>query len=147
VAHIEGEIIIRPPVEEVFDFIADERTEPRYNRRMVHAEKISQGAIGSGAQFRAEFETVGGRMPMTIEFTDYDRPRRLASVNRSAMMSTDGAISFTTVPDGTRMNWSSDVQPRGLLRLMSPLVSWLGRRQERKIWGNLKGLLERGDVA
>jgi hypothetical protein len=28
-AHIEGEILIRRPVEEVFDFVADERNEPR----------------------------------------------------------------------------------------------------------------------
>ena len=44
------------------------------------------------------------------------------------------------------MHWSWDVRPRGLLRLMSPLVSRVGRRQEREIWGNLKRLLERGDV-
>ena len=28
---IEGEIVIKRPVEEVFDFVADERNEPRYN--------------------------------------------------------------------------------------------------------------------
>jgi hypothetical protein len=27
---------------------------------------------------------------------------------------------------------------------MTPLVGWLGRRQEQKIWANLKRLLERG---
>lgn len=30
-AHVEGEIIINRPVEEVFDFVADERNEPHYN--------------------------------------------------------------------------------------------------------------------
>jgi hypothetical protein len=30
-ADINGEIIIHRPVEEVFDFVADERNEPRYN--------------------------------------------------------------------------------------------------------------------
>jgi hypothetical protein len=29
--HIEGEIVINRPVDEVFDFVADETTEPRYN--------------------------------------------------------------------------------------------------------------------
>ena len=83
---------------------------------------------------------------MTIEFTGYELPRRLASITRSTMMTTDGALSFGPVAGGTLMQWSWDVQPRGLLRLMSPLVSWLGRHQEREIWGNLKRLLERGDV-
>lgn len=143
---VEGEIIIQRPVEQVFDFVADERNEPRYNRRMVRSEKVSPGPIGVGAQFRAALATIGRTIPMTIEFTGYDRPRRLASVTRSAMMTTDGALTFAPVAGGTLMQWSWDVRPRGLLRLMSPLVSWLGRRQEREIWGNLKRLLERDDV-
>jgi hypothetical protein len=32
VALIEGQILIRRPVEVLFDFVADERNEPRYNR-------------------------------------------------------------------------------------------------------------------
>jgi hypothetical protein len=28
---IEGDVIIERPVDEVFDFVADERNEPRYN--------------------------------------------------------------------------------------------------------------------
>jgi len=32
---IEGEIIIKRTVEEVFDFCADESNEPRYNPRMT----------------------------------------------------------------------------------------------------------------
>ena len=147
VAHVEGEIMIQRPVEEVFDFVADERNEPRYNRRMVRAEKTSPGPIGLGSRCRAELETVRRTIPMTIEFTGDDRPRRLASLTRSAMMSTDGALSFTPVADGTRMRWSWEVRPRGVLRLMSPLVSRLGGRRELDIWGNLKRLLERGDVA
>jgi hypothetical protein len=30
-ARIEGEVLIRRPVEDVFDFVADERTEPIFN--------------------------------------------------------------------------------------------------------------------
>lgn len=41
VANVEGEKIIRRPVEEVFDFVADDYNESRYNRRMVRVEKIS----------------------------------------------------------------------------------------------------------
>jgi uncharacterized protein YndB with AHSA1/START domain len=34
VARIDGEIVIAAPVEQVFDMVADERNEPRYNPRM-----------------------------------------------------------------------------------------------------------------
>lgn len=141
-ARVEGEIIIRRAIEEVFDFVADERNEPRYNPRMLKAELISEGAVGLGARFRAELTTMGRTMPMTIEITGFDRPRRLASATHSTMMDTVGAITFDQAPGGTRMAWSWDVRPCGVLRLMPSVVRLLGRRQERSIWGNLKRLLE-----
>jgi hypothetical protein len=40
------------------------------------------------------------------------------------------------------MRWVGDVRPKGFLRLMSPMVGWMGRRQELRIWTSLKHLLE-----
>ena len=37
-ARIQGEVLIRRPVEEVFDFVADERNEPTYNPNMLAAD-------------------------------------------------------------------------------------------------------------
>jgi hypothetical protein len=85
-AQIEGDIVIERPVEEVFDFVADERHEPLFNPRMVHAKLIPQGPIGLGTRFRTERQTMGGTMPMIVEFTAYQRPWRLGSVTRSSMM-------------------------------------------------------------
>lgn len=141
-ARIEGEIVINRPVDEVFDFVADERNEPRYNPRIRSAEKLSPGPIGHGTRFRAEFAP--GRRPvaMTIELTGYQRPRRLASWTRLPRMDIRGALTFDPVPGGTRMRWSWDAEPRGVLKLTSPMVARIGRRQERDIWANLKRLLE-----
>jgi Polyketide cyclase / dehydrase and lipid transport len=143
-ARVEGETIINRPVEEVFDFVADERNEPRYNPRMRDAEQVSEGPIGVGTRFRTELETMGRTMPMVVEFTGFERPWRLGSVTRSSMMDTEGALTFEPVPGGTRMCWSWDVRPRGALKLMAPIVGVIGRRQEQSVWGNLKRLLESG---
>jgi len=145
-ARIEGEIMIERPVDEVFDFVADERNEPRYNPRMLSADLVSGEPIGSDSRFRAELKT-GPRtrtMSMIIEFTDFERPRRLASLTYSSMMETTGALTFEPQARGTLMRWSWDVRPRGPLRLLPPLVAQIGRRQEQRIWGNLKQLLESG---
>jgi hypothetical protein len=45
-ANISGEILINRPVEQVFDFVADQRNEPIYNPRMLRSEKITEGPIG-----------------------------------------------------------------------------------------------------
>jgi len=141
-ARIEGKIVINRPAEEVFDFVADERNEPRYNPRMLRADKLSPGPIGLGTRFRAEITSRRRPAEMTIENTGYERPRRLASTTRLSTMEIRGTLTFDPVPEGTRMQWSWHVEPRGVLKLMTPMVARMGQRQEQAIWASLKRLLE-----
>ena len=52
-SQISGELVIGRPIEEVFDFVADERNEPLYNSRMMTVEKLTDGPIGTGTRFLA----------------------------------------------------------------------------------------------
>jgi len=123
---IEGEVVIIRPVDQVFDFVADERNEPRYNSRMVRADKTSPGPIGRGSRFLAESAMLGRVVETTIEFTDYERPRLLGSTSRSVVRlikpvatKIEGTLTFDAVAGGTRMRWAWDVETRGVLKLMS----------------------------
>jgi hypothetical protein len=140
--HVEGQIMIRRPVDEVFDFVADERNEPRYNPQMRRAEQTSTGPIGVGTTFRAESTSRGRLVEMTITFTEYQRPRRLTSATHLSTMDIHGTLTFDPVPEGTRMRWSWNLKPRAMLKLMTPVIALIGRRQERTIWTGLKRYLE-----
>ena len=74
---------------------------------------------------------------MSVEFTAYDRPRRLVSVSKLSNMEIEGTLTFDPVPEGTRMRWSWDLAPRGILRLATPVIRLIGRREERTIWTSL----------
>lgn len=139
--HIEGEIAINRPVEEVFDFVADERNEPSYNRRMLRAEKTTPGPIGPATRFRAEFASRVIQVA-TTEITAYERPRRLASSTRMAAIDVQGTLTFEPVPEGTRMRWSWELEPRGPFKLLGPIIARVGRRQEAATWASLKRFLE-----
>lgn len=141
-AKIKGEIEIDRPVEVVFDFVADQTNEPRYNPRMVRAEKITSGSIGAGTRFRSAVTSRGRTAEMLIEFTRYERPTLLAST--TTMQQLDINYTLTFAPDGsrTRMRWSGQVRPKGAYKLMGPLITWIGIRQERRIWSSLKKHLE-----
>ena len=140
--HIQGDIVIGRPVEDVFDYVADERNEPTYNAQMRLAEKISDGPIGVGTQYRAEVVSGGRPVSMVIECTEFERPRRLASLTTMSSMDIAYTLTFESVREGTRMRWAGEIEPHGMLKLMGPLVAWMGRRQELRIWTGLKGLLE-----
>jgi hypothetical protein len=40
------------------------------------------------------------------------------------------------------MRWAWDVEPHGGVKLMGPMITLMGRRQERTIWSSLKRVLE-----
>jgi len=129
---IQGELVIHRPVHEVFDFLADERNEPRYNPRICRAEKLSPGSIGCGTRFRAEAVTLGRTTGMTIEYTAFERPRRLASSIHMPAAEIAGTLRFDPVANGTRMSWSWEVRPRGLYRLLTrSSPAWAAGRSRR----------------
>jgi uncharacterized protein YndB with AHSA1/START domain len=146
-AHIEGEITIARPPEDVFDFVADERNEPRFNPQMSSAEQLTPDPIGPGTRFRAQVTSRGRPLDMVIEYTAYERPRRLSSLTRMSAMDIRGTLTFDSVPEGTRMRWHWELAPHGFLRLLTPLVARMGRRQEAAIWAGLKRCLEEQELS
>src|SRR5512132_1072491 len=119
-AHIAGEVTIDAPADEVFDLVADERNEPRYNPRIVRAEKVSEGPVGRGARFVAEPKGRGAKGEMTLEVLEYDRPHRLQNVVRSSSLRVEGTLTVAEVKGGTRVGWDWDVGPAGAMRALSP---------------------------
>lgn len=67
---IEGETVIRRPIDVVFDFVADERNEPAYNPGMLRAEEVTDGPVGRGTRFHAAVKSMGRPLEMVIELTD-----------------------------------------------------------------------------
>jgi Polyketide cyclase / dehydrase and lipid transport len=142
-ATVRGEIVIGRPVDVVFDYAADQSNEPRYNPRMVHAEKITPGPVGKGTRFRSAVATGGRTAELLCEITACDRPRLLESFTTMAQADFSYTLRFEPAAGGsTRMRWSGRVMPKGGYRLFGPLAGWLGDRQERQIWTAMKQLLE-----
>jgi len=112
----------------VFDMVADQRNEPSYNPVMTYSEKLTDGPIDVGTQFRATTTVRARPVQMLIEYTAYDRPRVVASTTSMATADIQGAITFSPHPSGTRMCWSWEVTPRGALKLLAPIIALAGRR-------------------
>jgi Polyketide cyclase / dehydrase and lipid transport len=104
-AKVTGQIIIQRPPDVVFDVVADERNEPKYNVDLLHVEKLTGGPVGVGTQFTAQHRTGRRQMEMTLEVTEYDPPRRIGSVTTASWATITGAVSFEPAEEGTRMRW------------------------------------------
>ena len=141
-SRVRGSLEIARPVEAVFDFVADQSNEPTYNPEMTASVKVTDGPIGVSTRFEASVLSRGKPLPVTVEFTGFDRPRRIDSRNTMPGAIVEGHMQFDPIPTGTRMSWDWTMTMGGLGRLAGPLVAAVGRRKERTIWTNLKNLLE-----
>lgn len=138
--HITGDNVVPGPPELVFDTVADERN--RYDPSILHAELLTDLPLGVGTRFRSV--AVGVRRPveMTVEITGYDRPHRLTTITRNRSMDIDSTLHFEPVGGDTRIRWSLQFHPRGALRLLTPLLPLVGRRQLQRVWAALETHLE-----
>lgn len=100
---LSGEIFIRRTPDDVFDFVADESNEPRYNPAMLHVRTLTDGPAGVGTRYLATMGRGRRRFRMTIEMARYERPSRLASHTTMSLMDVDvdGEASGTR-PGGSR---------------------------------------------
>jgi uncharacterized protein YndB with AHSA1/START domain len=142
VSRVRGSLEIARPVAVVFDAVADQRNEPVYNPTMTAATKETDGPIGVGTRFTATVLSRGAPRPVTIEYTSFERPHRIASHSVMDGATVHGHIRCDPAPAGTRFSWDWKVTLTGPARLAGPLIGLIGRRQERAIWTGLKLYLE-----
>ena len=141
-AHVQGSIYIARPPGEVFDMVADQRNEPRYNPEMETVELMTPEPVTTGSSFKVQVRSRGGLMPMTVTYTEFQRPRRLGSHTTMDSMDISGTLTCTPEQRGTRFAWDWTLRPKGWLVLMGPMVGLMGSSQEERIWGALKKHLE-----
>ena len=139
---IAGDIVIDRPLDEVFEFVTDERNEPLYNAALLQSDKVSDGPVGIGTCCHALHRSPGRPVGMEVQITAYERPRRMASRTTMSWSDIDGALTFEPQGESTKMRWSWNVHPKGFAKLLWPLVGVMGRRSERACWRQLKRYME-----
>ena len=116
---------VEAPVEELFDLMADPETEVDWNPDAIEVRRVDDGPLGPGARWQGRYKGMG---TMDIHLDEYERPGRLVfSITGDRM---DMHWTFTFAPDGatTRLAAEAELQPKGAMRLMSPLLGPMMRR-------------------
>jgi len=136
--HVTARTRIACPPEEAFDMVADMRNETRWHSRVSSAELQSAEPVELGSRFAI----VNGGSPYEVTITTYDRPSRLvfeASGNPDLTI----AYTFTPAGGGTDLESDFDFRPRGVLKVLFPLLAPVIRRNVPKQYASLKALCER----
>jgi uncharacterized protein YndB with AHSA1/START domain len=135
----ETTTIACPPAE-VFAAAADPQKQLEWDPgTMRSVEKLTPGPLGRGARYRANFKGFG---VVEYDYPEYEPGRRFA--HHSVMMMGDmrHTFEFEAVPEGTRLTQSIVVEPKGIGRLMAPLMSRMLHNRLRVVGSELKEYLK-----
>ena len=136
--------VIERPAEEIFDLLADIRRNPEWCPAFTGSEKLTDGPVGRDAVFRTSMRGMGD---LQIRITRYERPRRIWFT--TSAKAAEIRHNFVLMPrmGGTHVDQEIDIRPRGVLRMVAPVMAQMLRRSIRSNTAALKAYLESGAQA
>lgn len=130
--------------EAVFDYMTDPANLASWQTSKTFVEQLTDGPPGLGTRFREGTKPPGGKeFEQLVEFTEFDRPRRLHVHIVEGPYPVDGTWSLAPSDAGTRVRFVAEGQLRGALRLLQPIAKRVMAHQFAAYHRNLRCNLER----
>lgn len=139
---LEFTIDIERPVRDVFGIVGNLENDPKWQKAVAQATKVSAGPIAEGTRFRHLVQLMGRTSVVDMEFRQYTREQRyvLGCVTGPFEFSTE--VNFEPIARGTRMVTLVAGQPKGLAKLAAITLSNHRRHEIESDLHNLKRMLE-----
>jgi carbon monoxide dehydrogenase subunit G len=140
--NFETSIRIERPIVDVFDYVSDPITFPRWNSAVQSVNQTSSGEEGVGATYLMHRQLPGGPAENELEILERNRP------TDCAIRTTSGPTPFTYryrfSEDGrtTVVELAADVELGGLAGALGPLASRAVKRGVDSNFADLKRILE-----
>jgi uncharacterized protein YndB with AHSA1/START domain len=140
-------VTIRRPVEDVFRVLTTPELTPKWSASAVEEQLTSPGPAGLGSTRRAVVRAGGGRTTTNeTVVTVFEPNRKVAMRTISAPVPFEAAWTFTTLPDGTRVDWTWSFEFKGVARLFGPPFAVYFRRSHQADLARLKRMMEAGEL-
>ena len=131
--------VIKKPVEEVFNTVIDVANFPKWNPVHPSARKISQGETGEGTEFEIEVKGFG-KVPQTLR--EFSKNKQVMIASNMKMLGGGHRFIFTAQGNETRIEHELIMDPKGIFKLMIPIMKMMGGKNLKKAADSLQKYLE-----
>jgi uncharacterized membrane protein len=141
-AHAEGSVTIDRPANEVFDFVLDGTKNSLWRPAVVEIERVPGKPSGAGSVFKQGLKGPGGRrIEGDYEIVECKPNSSIKFQVIAGPARPTGAYTFEALGNSTRVTFTLDYKPKGLARLMEPMINQTMRAEVATL-ANLKSYLE-----
>lgn len=141
-AHAEESITINRPADEVFNFVLDGTKNPLWRPAIIDIQQVPGKELGVGSVFKQGLKGPGGRrIDGDYEIVEFRLNELIAFQVIAGPARPTGTYRFETVGNATRVTFTLHFEPKGLAKLMDPMITST-MRSEVATLSNLKVYLE-----
>src|SRR5919197_2361841 len=138
---VERKIAIARPPADVFGYIADIRNDPSWHTDVLDVSSSTEG-VEAGTVFNVKVKPSMGVSEGTMTVSRLEPGRLIEFDGRMGRMAP--RVTNICEPDaiGARVTRRVEIDPPGIMRVMSPLIERKIGKDNEGFLGNLKRLLE-----
>jgi hypothetical protein len=131
---------ISRPVDEVFATVVRLDEFPRWSPRNPSGKKLTPGAIGEGTRFQLGIKGFG---TVTNELREFEPNKRVMVTPLSSMLEGGHRWIFSDLGNGTtRIDHELEMRPKGIFKLMGPMLRSTGAKNVKETAAALQRHLE-----
>jgi carbon monoxide dehydrogenase subunit G len=136
--------VSRPP-EVVFDYLTNPSNLADWQTSKTSVVQLTDGPPRLGTRVRERTKPPGVKeFEQVVEFTEFDRPRRVHVHIVEGPYPIDGTWSFEPEGEGTRVHFVAEGELRGAMRIVQPVMKRMLARQMVGYHENLRRHVEAG---
>jgi carbon monoxide dehydrogenase subunit G len=110
------------PPAEAFAYLSDFSTAEEWDPGTVQAERLGEGQLGEGTEFRLVAAFLGRNTTLTYRIVEFDPPNAVTFRGENSTVVSLDRITFEPSDGGTRVLYDADLKLKGLLKLADPLL-------------------------
>lgn len=138
---VEKSISITRPAAEVFDYISDVRNDPTWHTDVLEVRSTTD-AVAMGTVFNVKVTPSMGVSEGTMTVTKLEPGKLIEFDGRMGKMNPTVTNICEPEAQGTRVTRRVELEPPGMMRLMSPMIKMMIGKSNEGFLANLKKLLE-----
>ncbi len=138
---VERRVYIAKAPADVFEYIADVRNDPAWHTDVLEA-RSSTDRVGVGTVFTVKVKPSMGVSEGTITVSHLEPGRLIALQGRMGKMAPTVTNVCQADGNGTLVTRRVEIEPPGMMWLMSPMIKRMVAKANDRFLANLKRLLE-----
>jgi carbon monoxide dehydrogenase subunit G len=114
--------------EDVFAYLSDFSTAKEWDPGTVQSDRLDDGPLGTGSEFRLVAAFLGRRTTLTYRILEFDPPNAVTFRGENATVVSLDRITFESSGSGTRVTYDADLTLKGWLKIADPVLALAFKR-------------------